>query len=307
MYTRKTRKLKQKQYEMYLNYLKKQKGGRLEYINTFRSACSPEDASTKIKVIKTIKSPEEGDDYIHVLKSDHDVIVKIQEPGPLVISELKIHNHLLGSNNVINYICEFTCLLDISWNKPIENPCYLCDNNGEVKHILVMEYINNDLANFLQTNDYDNKVFESLVKQAGFALLDFHLNKGVCHNDINRGNILLQIDNTVKELTYKFYMKDHVVNTYGYEVIYIDFQRGYILGNDNNNNNSDTNNLLYPTNKFRPSRFSTARDELTTLYHLMSIWTPRHSTRLKELTNAVFNSKNEDELVGCISMFSTAA
>lgn len=306
---RRTRKLRRP--EIYVKYLKKQKGGRLHDITTtFQSICTPEDASAKIRVIQTLKSPEEGDDFIHVLKSavdNQDVVIKIQDPGYALNAELMIHNHLRGCNNIIRYICDFRCLLDISWKKPIEMPRCLCDSTGEPKHIIVMEYINSDLAQFLGQDTIDNELFCSVVKQAGFALLDFHINKSVWHNDINRGNILLHIDNDVKNLIYTICGRDIVVNTLGHEVIYIDFQRGHIVGDIDNDSNTNeyvitNNNNIIADSKIMKINTRGARDEISHLFQLMSRWTTHdvYKARLEGLMWAIMKCKTCEEMLSCI-------
>lgn len=267
--------------EIPVKYLKKQKGARLhDIVTTFQSVCTPEDANVKLHV-----SPEQ--DVYYILKSaveNQDVVIKVQDIGKTLFSELTIHDRLRdGCNNIVRYICNFNCLLDIIWYKPLEKPLYVCDNDGKMKHILVMEYINNDLAKYLERMDIENEIFCSIVKQAGFAMLDFHINKFVCHGGINRGNILLHIDNNMKDLTYTINGQKLVVNTLGYEIIYTDFQRGRILDSCCS---TKINTIL-------------VRDELSLLYELMSRWTINndYKVRLQELMKSIMMSKTVEEMV----------
>jgi serine/threonine protein kinase len=286
--------------DVYLLHLQKQKGGRLANLTTFKPVCSSEGASAKLKAIKTLKAPDESDEFIHVLKSmmdDKELIVKIQEPGRMVDMEIAIQKRLEGCNNIIRHICHVQCLLDISWNKPLEAPRFLCDSSGIPKIMLIMEYINNDLAKFLGTNSVPTNVLYSLVKQAGFAMIEFHIHKYVCHNDINRGNILLHSDSP-KNILYTFHNHDdYVVNTYGYEVIFIDFQRGNIFDIDFHNNSKNDSIV-----------FQLARDEISLMYELMSKWTPQlhYANALRELMNSIMKSTSTDEMIALISGFSIA-
>lgn len=304
-----TRKVR---YRFHVHYLNKQKGGRLHDIATFRSACSPEGASAQLRVIQTLKSPEEGDDYIHVLKSamnGQDLVVKIQEPGQMLNAELTVHSHLMGCNNIIRYVCDFSCLLDITWNKPLEAPRFLCDLHGVPRHIIIMEYINNDLANFLGgEHEIGNELFGSLVQQAGFAMLDFHINKHVCHGDINRGNILLHIDKDTKNLSYTICGRTNCVNTLGHEVIYIDFQRGHIVDDSETNSNSNMySNTISISNSNATNKInkSAARDELSLLLQLMSKWTrnTEYTRQLHDAMRTIMVSKTVEDMLDCIESF----
>ena len=302
---RQTRKFR---HRINVRYLKKQRGGRLHEISTFRTACSPDSTSTQLRIVRTLKSPEDDIDYIHVLKSAmnrQDLVVKIQDSGQMLSAELTIHNHLLGCNNIIRYVCDFGCLLDITWNKPSEKPRFLCDTDGAPRHIIVMEYINNNLAQFLGgEHDIGNELFGSLVQQAGFALLDFHINKHVCHCDINRGNILLQIDEDVKELTYTICGRTNRVNTLGHEVIYIDFQRGHILDDQVANSNSNSNISVRGDKVTKINRIA-ARDELSLLFELMSKWTRNddYKQRLQDAMRSIMASKREEDMLECVESF----
>lgn len=278
---------------IYLVLMYKQRGGRNTTNATFKTICNPRDASAKLIGLHSIKTPEEGDDYIHVVKStfqNKELVVKMQEPGRMVSMELNIHNKIKLCNNVIKYICDFECLFDnLIWNNPLETPQYFCNNDGEPMHIIVMEYINNDVAEFLSSEVYDDAILSSIVKQAGLALLDFHINHGVCHNGINRGNILLKIDpNNSRHLTYT--IKDNIahINTHGHEVVYIDFQRGSLIDERNN-----ANNVLQQ-----------AIDEISLLYELMSKWAKPHKVLLKTLMNSVINAESLNELFHIICNYS---
>jgi predicted unusual protein kinase regulating ubiquinone biosynthesis (AarF/ABC1/UbiB family) len=91
-----------------------------------------------------------------------------------------------------------------------------------------MEYINNDVSTFLENSAYTHEVLHSIVQQVVFALLDFHMNYGISHNDINRGNLLLQQEDA-KDIVYTIGDLTYTMNTCGYTCIFIDFQRGTVL------------------------------------------------------------------------------
>lgn len=294
-------------------------------MSSFKTICSAEGAHAKLIGMKSLKTPDEDDEFIHVIKSimdDRELVVKVQEPGRMLSMELTIHKLLQGCNNIVNYICDFECLFDnIIWNKPIVSPRYFCDKSGNKLHLIVMEYINNDLAKYMGTTDINDTVLKSLVRQSGFAMLNFHVNYNVCHNDINRGNILLDIGDE-KELTYTINNNTVTVNTHGYEIVYIDFQRGNIIDSQSNNNNfkpnrynmnnmngiNNINNTL--DNALRASSstyisFQFARDELALLYELMSKWTKNkeYKLSLQKLMNNIMECDSTDNLFMLINNF----
>ena len=224
-----TRKIKN---TIYLKYLPKTRGGRIENLATFQVVCSSKDAHAKLKGIRTLKSPLESDDFIHVVFAkfgNKDLIVKIQEDGTRTFQrELEIQEKLKNTNNIITFICDFICNFDdIIWNKPLERPRYLCDEKGTPLHCIVMEYINSDLTDVLKTIE-NTDILISILQQLGLCLMNIHINYGVYHGDINKGNILVE-KGEPKILTYTINNISYDVNTLGYECIFIDFQRGGVI------------------------------------------------------------------------------
>ena len=282
-------------------------------MSTFKPICSAEGAHAKLVALKSLKTPDEGDEFIHVIKSamdDKELVVKVQEPGRMLNMELTIHKLLQGVNNIINYICDYECLFDnLIWHKALNSPRTFCDTSGDKLHLIVMEYINNDLAEYMGTTEINTTILNSIVKQGGFAMLNFHINYNVCHNDINRGNILLDIGEA-KELTYTINTNTVSVNTYGYEIIYIDFQRGNIIDVINNYNNNFVNNFqnnisVKSSKSTNDISFQLARDEIALLYELMSKWTNNkvYKVELQQLMNDVMLCDSTDNLFIIINNF----
>jgi serine/threonine protein kinase len=243
-------------------------------LTTFKVLCSSEGAHGKLIGEKTLKSPEDSDDYVHVIKSKMDeteLIVKVQEKGRLLNRELEIQDILQNQNNVIKFVCSFECNFDrLVWDKPLEAPRTFCDKTGDTLTLVIMEYINNDLADFLESGDYTDTIIISILKQIGLALFEIHFNYGISHNDLNRGNILLDI-NTPKTISYKSGALNADVETYGHEVVLIDFQRSTI---SKTKNPRDT--LQY------------AIDEISLAYDIISRWAK--TTDLREYIQSVMNN-----------------
>ena len=280
---RKTRK--QKKHTIYLEYLPKMRGGRSTNLTTFRPACTKEGAHVRIKGLRTLKSPTDSDEYVHVALSSFDhkeIIVKLQDTGPMLQRELEIHSILSAHPNVVSYVCHFPCLFDsVIWNTPLTRPASVCDLSGGTQHhMILMEYINNDVSTFLEESTYTSEILTSIIQQVVFALLDFHMNYGISHNDINRGNLLLQQEDA-KEIVYTVGSLTHTVRTHGYTCVYIDFQRGNLL------EKKDIDIWL-----------ELAVDEITLALYLLGKWVRRQEDKAKiqGLLEGVIHARSLEEV-----------
>jgi serine/threonine protein kinase len=279
-----TRKSKRK--TLNLKYMPKMIGrGRIQNMTTFKTVCNPKDANAKLIGLKSLKVPEESDDFVHVALAqmkDKELIIKLQSPGILLKRELEIHSQLKGQNNIIGFVCDFPCLFG---THPLTKPSSLCEDSGTPYHIIVMESINNNLSVFLENDSYTDEMFYSIIQQSGLSLLEIHINHGICHGDINKGNILLECG-TPKEIRYKIGDLEKTVNTLGNEIIWIDFQRGtqFKVKDDS---------II----------FQTANDEISLTYELMSKWVKNtsHKSHLIKLMNDVMKSETVEELFRIIT------
>ena len=273
----------------FLEYLPKQRGGRHYNLTTFKTLCSPEGAHGKLLATKSLKAPDDADDYVHIIQSkmkNDDLIVKVQEKGRMLSKELKVQEILNGQPNIVSYICSFECNFDrLVWNKPIDIPRTFCDNTGDPLTLIIMEYINNDLAEFLEKGEYTKEILTSILRQGGLCLFNNHINFGISHNDLNRGNILLDIDKP-KDITYKYGTIETKVNTLGYELIFVDFQRSSFLA---------ANSVKL--------RFEYAVDKIGLLYDVISRWIkdPEIKEKLKILIERVTAMKSKKSLFTFLS------
>ena len=242
---------------VYLQYMPKMRGGRSTNVTTFKTACSKDAAHIRIKGLRTLKSPTDSDEYVHVALSSLDekeIIVKLQDSGPMLQRELKIQSILAAHPNVVTYICHFPCM----FNSVVCYSPLVCElDGGKGHHMILMEYINNDVSTFLEESTYTHEILQSIIQQVVFSLLDFHMNYGISHNDINRGNLLLQQEDA-KDIVYTIGDLTYSVNTGGYTCIFIDFQRGTML------EKKDADIWL-----------ELAVDELTLALYLLSKWSIR--------------------------------
>ncbi len=278
---------------LHLRYMPKMRGsGRIPDLTTFKIVCNPKDANARLIGIKSMKNPSNSDDFVHVALAElgeKELIIKLQSSGMLLKRELDINKLLKGQNNIISYVCDFQCLFnDIIWMKPLTKPTSLCEEVGTPYHMIVMEYINDDLSKFLELDTYSDEMFHSNIKQIGLSLMEIHINHKISHGDINRGNILLEIG-TPKNIVYKIGDLIETVNTYGNEVIWIDFQRGSIFKVENDND------IL----------FQSANDEISMTYELMSKWVKNkdHKEQLKKLMNDIMKKTSIKEMFRLIVDF----
>lgn len=335
---KKTRK-KKTHIRLNLTYLPKRGGSRHEGLATFKTICNSKEGQAQLLIKKSIKTPEENTDFVHVLESTYNnttLIVKVLEPSNQVYKELAIHKLLYDQPNIVQYICDFQCNVDkLIISSPINHPYQLCTDNGQPLHIIVMEYINTDLAEYLRNNNVPEHIFISIVKQIGFCLTNIHVNYSISHNDINRGNLLLKIDKSAsqKELTYTIHNNTSTVQTYGYEFIIIDFERGSILDNkymnifrayiniynnminnnydnyneyDNiNNNMNNLSNTEKAYRKYGSYVVVQAIDEITIAYNLLSRWasSPKYKTAIKSFSEQISETKSLNKLFSLIDNF----
>lgn len=270
--------------QIHLQYLSKQRGGRIESLETFKVVCGAEEAHATLQATHSLKSPEESDIFTHVLHAVHageSLVVKVQEMGRMVAMELMIHERLQNHPNMIRYVCDFDCKFNpVVWSLPLRTPRPLCDREGEDYHVIVMEHIAHDLADVFEKGTLPDTIFISVVQQVGLALLEFHTRHGISHNDINRGNVLLDIVKD-KDTHIVYTIADMAepikIATYGHTVVFIDFQRGSFV--------EDSADVL-----------TLAFDEISLAYELMSKWSKPIPARMAYLQDCMFRTMRATSL-----------
>ena len=266
----------------------------MEDLSTFQTVCNPKEAHARLRGVETLKSPDESDNYIHVIKSiitdykDTSLIVKVQPPGLQFQKEIRAQESLRDQNNVIRFICNFSCPFElIEWSAPIKTPRPFCTaSTGEELNIILMEYISHDLAKFLEEDVYGPDILESIVKQVGFSLMEIHFNRGISHNYINRGNILLDIDKP-KIIEYKIGALKASINTLGHECVWLDFERSTVLSNKKNRDA-----IMFAAN------------EISIAFYYLSRWAKPYRAVLEDLTNAIAEATTIRSIFNLIRDFS---
>lgn len=295
-----------------LQYLPKArgpKGGRNLNMTTFKTVCNPKDANAHIVGLKSLKPPDpEVDYFVHVALAKYygngdkginekELVIKLQSRRTHITNELNIYNILKGKNNIIHFICDFPCMFNkIRWSKPLTKPSSLCEESGTPYHMIIMEYINNDLADFLEANQYTENMFNSIVRQVGLSLMEIHMNYRLCHGDINRGNILLETGGEPKDIVYRIGDLTETVSTEGNEVIWIDFQHGIQMSK------TEPININQNENGYLGSILQSTLNEISRAYDIMEIWTKNedYKKRLTRGIDAVIDAKTSEELFNVI-------
>lgn len=245
---------------IYLSLMKKQRGGRLKNIETYRATCDSADkkVSTGWLIAKrSIKTPDEAqyDEFVHLLLSvmnATDVVVKLQ-PANSVYSrkENKILQYLGArkQNNMIGIICQFECNDNLlRWNTEIRSPSQFCAGGNDTLMLTVMEYVPITLPDVLK---YDTNIVRNVIQQISYAIIEMNITNAVSHGDLNSGNILIDKGQpTIK----KYNIGGNMIEfqTMGYEPVFIDFQMGTI---------GDT--------KARKVNFTNTQDDLGIVFHML--------------------------------------
>jgi hypothetical protein len=224
--------------------LQKKGGGRIKMMETYSTIClensdkTPSNWIVPVKSLKTMQD-ESYDEFVHVMtamiKDDIPIIVKIQEDSRMLRTELQIMK-ILKQHSVPNtayYICYFSCSDTFTrLSKPINGSDRLCIGGTDVIHIILMEYVTEDITSILDKCNFNQLV--SILQQSMFFIGTIGLNHNITHGDLHSGNVLIRPCKLDKIVTYKILDQTINVNTYGYEVVFIDFQRSRIVKGDEN-------------------------------------------------------------------------
>jgi hypothetical protein len=245
---------------IYLSLMKKQRGGRLKNIETFRATCDSADkkVSTGWLVAKrSIKTPDEAqyDEFVHLLLSvmnSTDVVVKLQTANSVYSRKENKILHYLSTrkqNNMIGIICQFECNDNLlRWNTEIRSPSQFCAGGNDMFMLTVMEYVPISLPEILK---YDTNIVRNVIQQISFAIIEMNITNAVSHGDLNSGNIL--IDKGEPSIK-KYNIGGNIIDfqTMGYEPVFIDFQMGTI---------GDI--------KARKVNFTNTQDDLGIVFHML--------------------------------------
>lgn len=284
---RTTRKRRKHQY--FIQKLSKQKGGRIHDMETYHITCeqSPKEHTLSWLQAKTsLKIPSEAmyDEFVHVLQStikDRNIVVKIQTPGIMVSKEIQILNFfkIHSTPNIVPYICSFSCKDTISsWESSVHETREFCQGGPDTVALILLDYIPNSISELLK-KDLTNEQFYSIIKQLGFVYIHTYTEYGFIHGDIHCGNILVDID-TPKTIHYRINDKDYTVETLGYEPMLLDFQRGMLRrGID------------------EQSKILSLQNDLSMLFHILSIQTETYKDILKTLSESFYISDSIDDMI----------
>lgn len=219
---------------MLYSHLLKQKRSRFNDVNTIKLEKNTKCKNNKIVGIKSLKSSEESgndiDNFVSIIQSklenyDNPVIVKIHDArNIMVLKELAAMRRLKGFENVVKYICDFSCMDDKSrWANKINEPVTFCNNKQDKLHFIVMEYVSSgDISEYMKKASLIE--IRCLIIQLVFTILILGTKYKMNHGDLNTGNILIQ-STTKKRIVYQYRNKSYYVKSCGIIPVLIDFGR----------------------------------------------------------------------------------
>lgn len=283
-------------YAILVRYLPKMIGSRAIDLTSFQFVDDPKDANAQIIGLKI---RNEMDYLLHNTLSTYKrkgFVIKLETPSVFLLKELDIYNELNGKNNVIKYICDFPCTFtDIIWSEPLKQPSSMCEPPGTPYHMILMEYINGNVKEFLQAGIYTGAMFNSIVKQVGLSLMEMNLNNSIHCGTINRGNLLLKTGEEPRDIIYSIGDLKETVSTEGNEVLWTDFQRGLNYGKGRDKNKKRSSKLMY-------ALLEDAKNEISIAYALMKPWTKNEieKQRLYDASLAVSDAETEEDLFNMI-------
>lgn len=287
-----TRKQKRKPH-IYIQKLKKQKGGRIHNVETFRAMCSTsvkENTASWLVAKDTLKFPDEAmyDEFIHLLKANMknaNIVIKMQTPGLMSSKEIHVLEFFKQHNtpNIVPYICSFTCQDTLSkWLEPIKENTGICKGGPDTMQIILLDYIPNSITDIFNKN-ISEEIFQSIVKQLGYIYIFTYTEYGFTHGDIHSGNIVVDID-TPKTIHYTIDNIVYSVPTEGYEPMLIDFQRGMLKPEMN-----------------KEGRILSLQNDLSMLYDILGKQSKQYKTRLERLAQLLFISDTIDEMLELVN------
>ena len=281
---------------LYLKRMKKQRGGRIKDMETYKVICGSSDikmnADAWMIAKRSLKTPEDVqyDAFTHVLESsmkNTPIVVKIQNEGVFSKKETDILSLLTNKkqNNIIGMICKFTCKDDIlRWTENTKEGTQFCKGGNDTIHIIAMEYISNTIEDIRYLNNSED-VVTNVLKQILYALMEMNISNAVMHGDLHIGNILIDIDEP-EEKIYIIANKRIRLKTFGYHPILLDFQMGSI-----GNITEIKGNILR------------AIDEIQSILYRLSKGLPEYHDDIKDLIDNLYTCKSFGQLLETIDKF----
>jgi len=218
-----------------LYHLAKHRGGRLQNVATFSSACTskrPKDASWD--VLRTIQAANDAADafaHVGIAKLlEQDVVVKIMLYGRMSAQEQKVAQLFRERphRNIVQTICTLKCEDNpVRWLRRVEAPQPMCVGKGNTFVMVVQEYIPNGDLHIMKTK-WTMEFWSSMVQQLTYACLEWFESYGFLHGDWHFGNVLMDPDENIYA-TYAAFGKRWRVQTHGIAPVLTDFSRSVIV------------------------------------------------------------------------------
>lgn len=183
---------------VYLQHLKKKKGGRLAFTDTYRTQCAnKKEAHASWNIHRTLQSIEESNDVDAFVGTTKDLypeefVVKVMPKNGLSVIEKHIQKYFVKHphRHIIQTICWFTCKDNpIRWKKHVHNQNLCLVKGNQRVQVILQEFIPRGDLHTLQINDIH--LWTSLLLQLVYGYIELYTKHGLLYNDWHSGNVLI--------------------------------------------------------------------------------------------------------------------
>jgi len=214
-----------------LKHLVKHRGGRLQNIATFCTACDAKSKDAVWTIDRTIMSADEAADgfaHVGVTRSilGEELVVKLMLWGRMAKQEQNVLNVFRQRPhfNIVQGVCAYECFDNpIKWQARVQAPTPFCVDNDQKFVVVIQEYIpRGDLIRHSKL--WDIPTWKSIFKQLTCACIELYEKYGFLYGDWHHGNILL--DETADSThSYQAFGKTYNVETCSVRPVLTDFAR----------------------------------------------------------------------------------
>jgi serine/threonine protein kinase len=218
---------------MLLYFLPKQRGGRLQHVATFCTACentakNPDARWWMDEVLQYLEEASDGFSVVGLTKVLKErVVVKMMLLGRMASQERVVQDWFrkLPHPNVVQGICHFVCPENpLKWEKRAKTPISFCNiSENTPVQIILQEFIQS--GSLRDVTEWSIEKWRSVLLQLTYAVLEWYEKHGFLYGDWHFGNVLLDVTEK-KRLQYEAFGKKWFVrDSCGVRPVITDFAR----------------------------------------------------------------------------------